>query len=152
MSRTSNFYSKRHDKSAYRSGLEEHTAAHLRAAFPSKPVLYEEFDLTYTVPSRIARYTPDFVLPNGVIIETKGRFIAEDRAKHLLIKKQYPTLDIRFVFTNPQQKLYKGSPTSYAMWCEKHGFMYASRRIPDSWLNEPLRPVTGLRRKKNESE
>ena len=44
-------------------------------------------------------YTPDFLLPNGIIIETKGRFTPEDRRKHLLIKKQHPDLDIRFVFS-----------------------------------------------------
>ena len=36
---------------------------------------------------RSITYTPDFVLPNGVIIETKGRFVAADRRKHLEIKK-----------------------------------------------------------------
>lgn len=146
MSRTSNFYSRRHDKSTYRSGLEEQTAKHLKAAFPSRPVLYEQYDLEYTVPARKTHYTPDFILPNGIIIETKGRFIAEDRQKHLLIKAQHPDLDIRFVFTNPNQRLYKGSPTSYAMWCGRHGFLYAAKTVPAEWLNEP---ETDRRRKAN---
>lgn len=81
-------------------------------------------------------YTPDFVLPNGVIIEAKGLFLARDRTKHLLIQKQYPELDIRFIFNNPNAKLSKKSKTTYAGWCEKHGFEYAKGTIPDEWLHE----------------
>jgi hypothetical protein len=36
------------------------------------------------------KYIPDFVLPNGVVLEVKGRFMLEDRKKHLFIKKQHP--------------------------------------------------------------
>ena len=59
-------------------------------------------------------YTPDFVLFNGIIIETKGMFTAADRRKHLAIKKQHPKLDIRFVFENSRRKLRKGAKSSYA--------------------------------------
>jgi hypothetical protein len=52
-----------------------------------------------------------------------------------LIREQHPELDIRFVFSNQNAKLYKNSPTSYAQWCEKHGFLYAHKAIPDSWLH-----------------
>ena len=45
-------------------------------------------------------YIPDFVLDNGIIIETKGLFTSEDRRKHIEVQKQHPELDIRFVFTN----------------------------------------------------
>ena len=81
-------------------------------------------------------YTPDFILANGIIIETKGRFIATDRRKHLAIKKQHPKLDIRFVFTNSNSRLYKGSRSTYGMWCTKHGFRYYDRIIPEDWLKE----------------
>ena len=50
-------------------------------------------------------YTPDFILPNQVILEVKGRFMIEDRKKHLFIRAAYPDLDIRFVFDNPHKKL-----------------------------------------------
>jgi hypothetical protein len=81
-------------------------------------------------------YTPDFVLPNGIIIETKGRFTVADRRKHLLIKKQHPKLDIRFVFENENNKLRKGSKTSYGKWCEKNDFLYCTRVIPQTWLKK----------------
>ena len=54
--------------------------------------------------------------------------------KHLEIKKQHPELDIRFVFSNSRNKIEKRSKTTYGMWAEKHGFMYADKRIPDEWL------------------
>lgn len=97
---------------------------------------YETLKVQYESPATQHRYTPDFPLPNGVIVETKGRFVAADRAKHLLVKAQRPDLDIRFVFSNSKAKLYKGSPTSYAAWCEKHGFKYADKLIPEAWLKE----------------
>lgn len=81
-------------------------------------------------------YTPDFLLPNGIIIETKGRFLPEDRRKHLEVRKQHPELDIRFVFSRASAPINKGSKTTYAMWCEKHGFLWADKQIPDDWLYE----------------
>ena len=98
--------------------------------------MYERYCIQYVVPPRVTKYTPDFLLPNGIIIETKGRFLPEDRQKHILIKEQHPELDIRFVFTNSNAKLYKGSPTSYRQWCLKFGFKFAERRIPEAWLAE----------------
>ena len=81
-------------------------------------------------------YIPDFFLNNGVILEVKGRFMPEDRKKHLFIKAQYPELDIRFVFDNPYRTLYKGGKMTYADWCEKHGYHYCKLRdgIPKEWL------------------
>lgn len=100
------------------------------------PVSYEEFVIEYTQPEKKRKYTPDFVLPNSIIVETKGVFDVADRQKHLWIKEQHPDLDIRFVFSNSKAKLRKGSPTTYAMWCEKNGFKYADKLIPVAWLKE----------------
>jgi len=97
------------------------------------PFKYEQFKIKYEV-NEIRTYTPDFELPNGIIIESKGRFVAADRKKHLLVQKQYPSLDIRFVFSNSRAKISKGSKTTYAMWCEKNGFQYADKLIPKEWL------------------
>lgn len=123
----------------YRSGLEEKVSASLDrrgAAFE-----YESRVIRYVKPARQARYTPDFILPNGIIIETKGRFVTADRQKHLLILDQHPELDIRFVFSNPNTRISKTSKTTYAMWCDKHGLMYTKADIPQSWIDEPLDPV-----------
>lgn len=124
---------------AYRSGLEEKIAAQLEAA--GIPVAFEQYKLKYVVPAREATYTPDFVLRNGVIVESKGIFDVEDRKKHLLIREQHPELDIRFVFSSSRSKLYKGSKTSYAEWCEKNGFLFADKLIPAAWLREKSKPI-----------
>lgn len=117
----------------FRSGLEKRTAAWLKLR--KVKFKYEETRIPYAV-SETRHYTPDFQLPNGIYIETKGRFLPSDRKKHLLVKKQYPELDIRFVFSNPKAKIRKGSKTSYADWCDKHGFLYAQEYIPVEWVKE----------------
>lgn len=118
----------------YRSGLEEQVAHQLAAA--GLDVAYEGSKIEYVKPERKAKYTPDFELPNKIIIETKGRFLTEDRQKHLLIKAQRPELDIRFVFSNSRARISKASQTTYAAWCEKHGFKYADKVVPAAWLKE----------------
>lgn len=117
-------------KHGYRSGLEDKISKDLKER--GVKFEYETFKIKYEV-NENRTYTPDFILPNGIIIESKGRFTTADRKKHLLVKKQHPELDIRFVFSNSNSKLYKGSKSTYAAWCEKHGFMYADKRIPDEW-------------------
>ncbi len=120
-------------KYGYRSGLEHQLSLYLdehKVKYDYENIKIEWEDLAYRT------YTPDFILYNGIIIETKGRFLAADRRKHIAIKKQHPKLDIRFVFTNSKAKLSKGAKSSYADWCIKHGFRYYDRIIPEDWLKE----------------
>ena len=119
-------------KNGYKSGFEYDTALQLE----SKKIKfkYESEKVYFTVPEKKRTYTPDFFLPNGVIIETKGRWTLEDRQKHLLIRDQNPKLDIRIVFQNEKSKIRKGSKTTYADFCTKHGIMFASKEIPEDWL------------------
>jgi len=93
--------------------------------------------IKYTKPVTNHTYTPDFVLPNGIIIEAKGLFSSADRKKHLYVQEQHPLLDIRFVFSNAHSRLYKGSKTRYGDWCIKHGFQFADKLIPIAWIKEP---------------
>lgn len=132
---TRNFYARKHCVAAYRSGLEEKVAQQLEKA--GYNAAYEQFKISYTKPETKHTYLCDFVLPNGIIVETKGLFDVEDRKKHLLLKEQYPELDIRFVFSRAATKLYKGAKSTYADWCEKYGFRYADKLIPANWLKEP---------------
>lgn len=121
-------------KYGFRSGLEESVGQQLKDLKVN--YTYESSVIEYTIPARSAKYTPDFFLPNGIIVETKGRFTAIDRKKHLMVKEQNPELDIRFVFSNPNTKLRKGSKTTYGMWCDKHGYQYAKGEIPTEWFDE----------------
>mgnify|MGYP001040881384 CR=1 FL=1 len=119
-------------RSDFRSGLEYRVACQLE----NLGVAYEYEQLKVKYQRRESTYTPDFKLPNGIIIEAKGRFKSEDRSKHLRIKEQHPELDIRFVFSNSSNKLNKNSNTTYAGWCDKHGFKWSDKVIPVEWLNE----------------
>jgi hypothetical protein len=121
----------------YRSGLEETVAKQIEAA--GHPVVYEADKFSYTWPSRNAKYTPDFRISrkDGSVfyVETKGRFLTEDRQKHLLLKEQGGP-EIRFVFSRSKTTISKSSKTSYSHWCETHGFLYADKSIPPEWFNE----------------
>lgn len=125
-------------KYGFRSGLEEKVAEQLEDA--KKQFGYECLIISFTQPAKKRTYRPDFMLTNkngsAILVETKGRFIAADRQKHLMIKEQHPYLDLRFVFTNPNAKISKVSKTTYAMWCDKNGFKYAAKEIPQEWLEE----------------
>lgn len=118
----------------YRSGLEDANVAHLEAH--GEPVFYEQATIKYDVPARGAKYKPDLPLRNGIIVETKGRFVTADRQKHKHIKEQHPDLDIRFVFSNPNNTIGKKSTTTYGMWCERLGIPYAKKLIPLEWIKE----------------
>ena len=121
-------------KHGFKSGLEESISNQIDSK--GIAVMYETEKVSYIIPASDHTYHPDFKLPNGIFVETKGRFVIADRKKHLLIKAQHPELDIRFVFTNSRNKINKSSKTTYADWCEKNGFKYADKVIPDEWFNE----------------
>ena len=94
---------------------------------------YEPFRMKYIVPKT---YLLDFLLHNGIVVETKGRFLSQDRTKHELIRKTYPDLDLRFVFQRPYNTLNGSSKTTYADWCDKRGFKWAELWIPQEWWEE----------------
>ncbi len=119
----------------FRSGLEKSTFDNLQAR--GVAVVYEDREVKFTPPVKERTYHPDFTLPNGILIETKGRFVTADRQKMKAIKAQYPKLDIRIVFGNAQNRISKTSKTTYAMWAEQHGYKWADKFVPQEWLDEP---------------
>jgi hypothetical protein len=121
-------------KYGFKSGLEENISVQIESK--GIKVEYETEKVSYTIPASQHTYNPDFKLPNGIFVETKGRFVAADRKKHLLVKAQNPTLDIRFVFSNSKNKITKTSKTTYGDWCDKNGYTYSDKIIPDSWFEE----------------
>ena len=113
---------------------------------------YESRVLSYTIPvlhticskcghspAMVTRkYKPDFILPNGVIVEAKGRFTAAERKKHACLKEQRPDLDIRLLFmydnylTNKKNK-------SYTSWCDSKEIISAvGYSIPEDWISYSL--------------
>jgi hypothetical protein len=115
----------------HRSSLEDQIAAQLKDA--GVPYEYEAEKLPYFIEHK---YIPDFRLPNGIYIEGKGWFKPNDRTKLLAVRKANPGIDIRIVFDRSKSKLSKKSKTTYAEWCDKHGFPYADKVIPIEWLSE----------------
>ena len=116
----------------FRSDLEGRVADQLekqRVEFTFEPKLNR---IGYSVPKK---YQPDFLLPNGILIEAKGWFKSEDQRKHKLIKEQHPEIDIRFVFQKLKSKVQGGRFTCQE-WCEKYDFQFAEAIIPNSWIHE----------------
>jgi hypothetical protein len=122
----------------YRSGLEEKVSEQLNSLQVN--FSYETEKIYYLQPAKKRSYKPDFITikkdGSKLFIETKGRLTASDRKKHEWVKDQNPNLDIRFVFTNSNTKIAKNSKTTYADWCNKHGFIFADKEIPKEWLEE----------------
>jgi hypothetical protein len=125
---------KRAKANNYRSKLEKGVGADLRA----KKVAFEfePYKIRFTQPAKDRLYTPDFILPNGIIIEAKGWLQRVDRQKHLMIRECNPELDIRFVFKCATNTLEKPSKTTYAQWCDKNGFLWSEKTVPQEWIDE----------------
>ena len=94
--------------------------------------VYEGEQVPYTIQHQ---YNPDFVLLNGVMLETKGYWDSEDRRKIKAVIRDNPHLDIRMVFQAPYNRISKKSKTTYAQWCDKHNIPWTHfHDIPLEWL------------------
>ena len=114
----------------FRSKLEEKVATLLKELGVSYE--YESTQVPYVIQHN---YTPDFLLPNHVYLETKGYWDAADRRKVLAVKRDNPFIDLRMVFQSPYNTISKKSKTTYAKWCEKHDIPWtAYHEIPLDWL------------------
>jgi len=96
--------------------------------------LYEACRIPYEL---LCHYVPDYILPNGIVIEAKGFFNSADRRKMRAVKDMHPDLEIRFVFGRAGNKLNKTSRTTYSKWADSKGFPWADKSIPDAWHAEP---------------
>ena len=153
---------KRADNEGYASGLERSNGKVLERAL--KKGVIQEFwyedgpcVINYTTPIRGGectecdskkvhskhKYTADFayISKSGklILVEVKGHYLAwkgETRAKHQYIKKQYPDMDLRFIFNDKNRTISKSSKTTNAQWCKRQGFECESNLIPRRWLHE----------------
>lgn len=80
-------------------------------------------------------YTPDFKIKKNVYIETKGYFSPSNRSRLLSFREQFPQIQIYLMFQRADNYLDKKSKTTYAQWCDQHGFKWADIRkgIPKHW-------------------
>ena len=117
----------------FRSGFEKGFSNYLKDL--GVEYTYEGKSIEYVAKPK--KYKPDFYLiDQDIYIETKGYFDQKDRVKHLLIKEQHPTLDIRFIFMDSSLRNSRLSSTTYAKWCKKYNFLFADKFLPDEWLKE----------------
>lgn len=135
-------------KHGFRSGLEENFIKELEHA--GLEPNYESKEFEYIVPESKHKYTPDFPVSPHIVIETKGRWVLEDRQKMLLVIEQYPDIDFRLVFYNANQKIKKGSKTTYGMWCDKHGIKWANKLIPDEWIRDIFNDIAECKEKEKD--
>ena len=112
----------------YRSGLEKLVAVLMR----QKGLVHEHevTTLHYVSPAKKHRYLVDFsvsgVNDSLVYVETKGRLKNADRIKMKLVVAQHPDKQIVMMFSQPKNKIYKNSKTTYAAWCEERGIKWCS--------------------------
>lgn len=133
-------------KSGYRSGAEELLAESLTKSgvgfkYESLKLEYEKLirkgkckDCDGKKVVKIATYTPDFILDNGIIIEYKGRLTAQDRTKLVAVRKSNPTVHIKLLFGS-DNKLAKNNNKRYSQWATENGFDYAIGSPPRRWLS-----------------
>lgn len=116
----------------FRSGFEYKAALD----FDRRGIAYtfEPCVLVYQV-NLTKKYTPDFKLKDvPFYLEYKGWFTLADRKKAVLVRDSNPDIEVRFVFQNANNKIRKGSKTTYGDWCDKNGFKWADRVLPEHWL------------------
>lgn len=122
----------RKKKAVLRSSFEDRLAAALDAE--GIEYEYETKTFSYTV---VHKYKPDFVLKKAkLLVEAKGYFTAADRSKCLAARPAIEAAgwELVFVFQRASNKLHRLSPTTYADWCDKHGFRWAEGEIPVAWI------------------
>lgn len=128
-------------KDKFRSDLERKVNGNIPSSMDK---WYEALGVPFQVPATMKKYHPDFVLANGLIIEVKGIFSIEDRRKHLLVREQYPGIEIRIIFyqdgfLSPKRgdRTRTDRNKRYSDWCEMHDIEYVidkEGRIPKEWL------------------
>ncbi len=121
--------SKRLKTDKYRSRLEAKVAVLIPHAE------YESDKLTYIVPESKHKYLTDFKIGPNSFIEVKGRLLPSERKKYLLVRQQNPEITLRFFFDKSENRIYKGSKTTYADWCDENGFEWTDtkRGWPAEW-------------------
>ena len=112
----------------FRSKLEERVAKSLDKR--KLKYKYESKKFDYIIERT---YTPDFELPNGILIETKGwhRGLPEALRKLRAVKEQHPDIDLRIVWENKNMKITKKMTAED--WSKKYGFIYYEKIIPKKW-------------------
>lgn len=131
----------------YRSKFEQKIGDYLTSCHV--PFKYEEVTVAYQKEIKgecnvcgssdvcgSAKYTPDFLLPNGIFIEAKGKFTSSDRTKLLAVLRSNNQITrdnfrILFMYDN---WLTKRKVKRYTDWCAQHNIECAvGHEVPEAW-------------------
>jgi len=83
-------------------------------------------------------YRPDFVLGNGIYLESKGKLTSPDRSKIIAILETSDVItrdNYRLLFMR-DNTLSKTSETRYSEWATKHGIIFhvsSTGEVPKNW-------------------
>jgi hypothetical protein len=114
-----------------RSMLEVRTQAWLEEK--GKNFTYEKEVWKYQYEPQ--KYKPDFNVDGGdITIECKGKLTKEVRKKILAIKDCNPDRKFYLVFEKPDNKINRGSKTSYGDWASKHGIEWGEGTPEPGWF------------------
>lgn len=119
----------------YRSGLEGKMATLLKGLRVDFKYEDKTQILHYERPATFHKYYPDWIV-EGMVLETKGIWLPDDREKILFVIGQNPGIDLRMVFQNPKLPIYKGSKTTYAMWCDKKKIKWGTLADVPQWIKD----------------
>ena len=88
----------------------------------------------------IMRHVPDFLLPNGLLIETKGVMDVTYPQKVELLAVCHPSVMKRYrvCFGNADLITPKRGTLTYAQWAHKQGITWCEGDIPESWFMEEI--------------
>ena len=115
----------------FKSMLEVRTAAWLEER--SIPFLYEKEKWVYQHEPQT--YKPDFCF-GDFVIECKGKLTKDVRKKILSIIRCNPDKKLFLVFEKPDNKINRGSKSTYADWANKVGIPW-STVIPElTWFRK----------------
>jgi hypothetical protein len=121
----------------YRSKFEVDTVKQLHKHKKTHPFKhkYEVDTLTYV--KKPGTYLPDFkiIKPDGsyLYIEVKGVLDIDTQTKMRAVKECNPDVVIAFLFQR-NNLVRKGGKMRYSDWCDKYGFPWAIKDIPERWL------------------
>jgi hypothetical protein len=122
-------------KMAKECGMRSMTEVRCAADMDKKKIKYEYEPHIMSYQYKPQKYTPDFWLPDhDLYVEVKGKMTDDIRRKMWTVIECNPDVNIAMVFERAANKIRKGSPTTYAKWCERKGIEWSEHLIDDEWL------------------
>jgi predicted nuclease of restriction endonuclease-like RecB superfamily len=134
----------------FKSKFEQTVATELQELLGN--IDYEPDKIHFVQPAKKRFYLPDFKLRKDTYIECKGKWTADDRAKHVWIREQHPEITVYMLFQNANVRLTKRSKTTYGDWATKNNMVWADYRqgIPKEWYES--KSSSGTRRRNTRSK